>query len=177
MTKKKLLLAVAPALGLALLVLPVHADSSFNNKYSDTMVTRDCGDSDTVVYDGPLKMWPPNHKLQSTSVTATDGGDDNGDGTTLSLTDAITDFAGGDGGATHDPDVMYPNGPSASGNGSATVDVQLRSERSGRGEGRTYTINWVATFDDGEKTCTSADEGQSPFTVTVPHDMRGGRDW
>ncbi|MPY85111.1 MAG: hypothetical protein GEV00_17720 [Actinophytocola sp.] len=58
-----------------------------------------------------------------------------------------------------------------------TVPVQLRSERSGKGEGRTYTINWAAEFDNGSKSCTSMEAGQAPFTIVVPHDMRGGRDW
>jgi hypothetical protein len=44
------------------------------------------------------------------------------------------------------------------------VQHQLRGERSGTGDGRTYTIDAKATFDNGIKSC------EQTFTVTVPHD-------
>jgi hypothetical protein len=58
--------------------------------------------------------------------------------------------------------------------------VALRAERSGKGEGRTYVLNWVAQF--GDKSCSSStaddsDTNNDPFVITVPHDMRGGADW
>lgn len=163
------------ALASVAIVLPGWAQGpGFDNKYRDTTIVQDCGDGDTVTYAGPVKMWPPNHKLQDASVTAVDG---DGDNVALEVWDEVMDTAGGDGGSNHDPDVVYPDGPMAQGSGSATVPLQLRSERSGRGDGRTYTINWAAEFDNGSKPCTSADSGQSPFTIVVPHDMRGGRDW
>ena len=98
------------------------------------------------------------------------------------LPPSLTDTAGGDGGATHDPDWQLSDGSNgdsftSSGTGSTTSALQLRAERSGKGEGRTYTINWTATFDNGSKSCSSTDEGQTPFTITVPHDMRGGADF
>lgn len=164
------LLAIGGAGAMAFAV-PGLAGPEFKNKYEDTSASQDC-DGDTVTYDGPLKMWPPNHKMQDVSVTATD---DDGSGTvTITVTPSVTDVAGGDGGPNHDPDYT-PEKPTGTGDGSATADFQLRSERSGKGTGRTYTIDWVATFDDHE--CTSKQAGNSPFTVTVPHDMRGGRDW
>jgi len=151
---------------------PVTAGSDYKNQYDNTTVSRDCGDGDTVVYTGPEKMWPPNHKLQNVSVVATDGGADNGsDQTTLMIAPNVTDVAGGDGGPQHDPDYT-PGDLAASGDPSAEVDFWLRAERSGKGDGRTYTINWAATFDGGAKSCSSSDDGQSPFVVTVPHDMR-----
>lgn len=152
--------------------VPGLAGPEFKNKYESTTLSRDCGDGDTVTYGGPEKMWPPNHKMQDVSVTATDS--DGAGETTITATPAVTDTAGGDGGPNHDPD-WTPGDLVATDDGSATVDFQLRSERSGKGEGRTYTINWEAVFDD--KTCTSSDADQTPFTVFVPHDMRGGRDW
>lgn len=61
-----------------------------------------------------------------------------------------------------------------------TAGLQLRAERSGEGDGRTYTVAWKAVFDD--KTCESSaaadsDPENDPFVITVPHDMRGGADW
>lgn len=162
------LLAIGGAGAMAFAV-PGMAGNEFKNKYDDTSASQDC-DGDTVTYDGPLKMWPPNHKMQDVSVTATD---DDGEGTvTITITPSVTDVAGGDGGPNHDPDYT-PEDPAGTGDGTATADFQLRSERSGKGEGRTYTIDWVATFDDHE--CSSVDDGHDPFTVTVPHDMRPSR--
>ena len=162
------LLAIGGAGAMAFAV-PGMAGNEFKNKYDETSASQDC-DGDTVTYNGPLKMWPPNHKMQKVSITATD--DDGTGATSISVTPTVTDVAGGDGGPNHDPDYT-PEEPTGAGDGSATADFQLRSERSGKGEGRTYTLDWVATFDD--HTCSSMDEGNSPFTVTVPHDMRPSR--
>lgn len=164
-------LAAAGVAGFAF-VGPVTAGSDYKNKYDDVTTSRDCGDSDTVVYTGPEKMWPPNHKLQNVSVVATDGGADGAsDETNLTIAPNVTDVAGGDGGPKHDPDYT-PGDLVASGDPSAEVAFWLRAERSGKGDGRTYTINWTATFDGGSKTCSSTDDGQSPFVIVVPHDMR-----
>ncbi|HSE54908.1 MAG TPA: hypothetical protein VLB03_04205 [Nocardioidaceae bacterium] len=59
----------------------------------------------------------------------------------------------------------------AAGDPTAVVPFQLRSERSGKGEGRTYDITADATFDNGLKECSWT------IQVVVPHDMRGGADW
>ena len=137
------------------------------NKYAAVSDSRDCGDGDVVNWVGPIKLWPPNHKFVNETVTAVAG--DSTEQVALTLAPTVTDTAGGDGGPQHDPDYT-PAEPAATGTGSAAVDLALRAERSGRGDGRTYTIDWVAEFSD--KTCTSSDDGQSPFVVVVPHDMR-----
>ena len=149
------------------------------NKFATVTDSRDCGNGDTVALNGPLKLWPPNHKMVDEPVTATDA---SGDQVTLTLTPSVTDATGGDGGPTHDPDWQLADGTTgdtftATGSGSATAALQLRAERSGKGDGRTYTIGWTATFDNGSKSCASTDSGQTPFTITVPHDMRGGASW
>ena len=183
MNRRLAAVLAASSVGALAFATPGLAGSDFKNKYPSATTTRECGDGDTVAYFGPAKLWPPNHKLQDASVTATDGGsdttgDDASNETSLTLADIqVGDAAGGDGGPQHDPDWAFPNGPTASGDPSATVPFQVRSERSGKGEGRTYTIDWVATFDGGAKECSSMDEGQSPFIISVPHDMRGGADW
>jgi hypothetical protein len=161
------------------LVGPGQADNTYKNKYPEASDSRVCGEN-TVDYLGPLKLWPPNHKLQDVTLSSTDS---SGDETTLTIMVGLQETLGGEGqgsgagGPAHDPDVFYPNGPTAAGAPTATVPVQLRAERSGRGDGRTYVIDWTATFDNGMSMCSSADEGQEPFTVFVPHDMRGGADW
>lgn len=119
-------------------------------------------------------MWPPNHKLQDVTMSATDGSSNPVEGaaneTTLVVTVSILDAVGGDGGPRHDPDYFFPAGPMATGDPTAEVPFQLRSERSGKGEGRTYDISSHATFDNGAKACDWT------MQVFVPHDMRGA-DW
>ena len=172
--------ALVLALGVA---LPTMANNS-GNKFDSVTATRDCGDGDTVVLVGPEKLWPPNHKFVDEPVTATDGPSSNpadslSNETTISVYPDILDAEGGDGGPQHDPDANASQDAPLTANGdpSATAALALRAERSGKGDGRTYTINWVATFDNGNKTCSSdpnGDANHQPFTVTVPHDMRGG---
>lgn len=167
-------LAIASVAGFAL-VGPVVAGPESDNKYPDTTAGKDCGDGDTIDYAGPLKLWPPNHKLQDVLMSATDGSSNPVDGqanqTTLTVTVSPLDAVGGDGGPQHDPDFFFPAGPTATGDPTAKVPFQLRSERSGKGDGRTYNVHADATFDNGTKNCSW------DMQVLVPHDMRGGAGW
>ena len=165
--------AVVGLVGAFAFVGPGQADNSFKNKYDDTQSVHDCGDDSDITYNGPLKMWPPNHKLQDVSITAHDrDAEPVTDDTSLTVTFEVLDAVGGDGGPQHDPDVVMLN-PTATGNPDATVPLQLRSERSGKGEGRTYHLTATAVFDDGTPTSSCTAE----FEVVVPHDMSGGADW
>lgn len=173
MKKPAILLLTAAAGAIA---GPGAASNEFRNKYGDTTQVADCGSGDTVTYAGPVKLWPPNHKLQHVSMSATDGGTDGGSSaSSLTVTPTLTDIAGGDGGPQHDPD--WSGSLTGNGDPTATVNFALRAERSGKGEGRTYTLDWKATFDGGSKTCQSGVDGKQPFKVFVPHDMRGGANW
>jgi len=165
--------AVVLALGIA---VPTMANNS-GNKFDSVTTTRDCGDGDTVKLVGPEKLWPPNHKFVAEPVTATDG--DSSQNVSISVYPDILDAEGGDGGPQHDPDANASSDDPlvAMGQGTATAALELRAERSGKGDGRTYTINWMATFDNGSKHCDSdpnGDANHQPFTVTVPHDMGVG---
>ena len=183
---------VKPAVGVAALALatgvalPSIGDSG--NKYASTASVRNCDSSgDTVTLNGPLTLWPPNHKFVNEPVTAQPS--DNSSGTSITLTPTATDVSGGDGGPQNDPDTNAdPNSGTLvatdstdpnSTNGSATAALQVRSERSGKGDGRTYIINWTASFNNGTRSCTSdgSDADHQPFAITVPHDQRGGAGW
>ena len=168
-------IAVLGALSIAL------PGSAGGNKYADTTQQQPCKDGQgntvgIVALNGPAKLWPPNHKFvdESGLATATDSSDE------VALTvypSKVESATGGDGGTNHDPD-WTPGDLAATGTGSAEVPFQVRAERSGKGDGRTYVIDWVATF--GETECdsgTSSTDDYKPFLITVPHDMRGGQDW
>jgi hypothetical protein len=173
----------AGLVGLAALVGALAAaapSSAGGNKYAAQSVVVDCGDGDTVALNGPLKLWPPNHKMIDEPVTATDA--DGSGPVTMTVRPVVTDAAGGDGGPNHDPDFNPTTeggdtvvGTDDDNDGVAVAGLQLRAERSGKGDGRTYTVHWTADF--GDKSCTSEDGSHDPFVITVPHDMRGGADW
>ena len=150
-------------------------------KTSKTTQSRDCGDGDVVTLSGSDTLWPPNHKMVEQLATATDGGsattgDDASNATTLTITPTMDEVVNGTGDGNTDADWNFPQGFTASGDPTAQLPFEVRAERSGRGDGRVYTFDWVATFDGTRKTCSSQVDGQLPFTVFVPHDQGKGND-
>jgi len=155
----------------AALTVPALAD-----KPGDTDTTKTSGGSQlrtcsggTVTLAGPQVLFPPNHKMVDETGTAksTSSG---ASMTSLTLNAAsVGDVAGGDGSPTEGADSSAASSNSSPSD-TATVPYQVRAERSGKGDGRTYTIGWTAMFQDGS-TCSSSDSGQTPFTITVPHDQ------
>lgn len=101
--------------------------------------------SNTTV--SPSSIWPPNNKM----VDITIGGvtDPDGDPVTITVT-SITDNEGSD-----PDDVVTGTSP------------QVRAQRYGKGDGRTYTITFEAS--DGTETVSGT------VTVTVPHDQGNGK--
>lgn len=147
-----------------------------DNGIHDTRGTQvhDCGDGDTITYDGPITAWPPNHKYRAVTITATEAPDDDSMDTvtlnTMGSHDEVDDQGNEQNGAGHTPIATDVNPPTDMdmGTGSATTKHEFRGERSGRGDGRIYTFKAMATFDDGQKMCDAT------FTSTVPHDMGHG---
>lgn len=144
-------------------------------------IVYDCEDSEgnQLIFRGDLQMWPPNHKYQDLDVTALDA---DGDGEQITLTtrvthdEYVTDWmpASEDDeepeeevGAGNTSDDARPFFAMDSGTESVTNEHEVRSERSGRGDGRTYTIVADATFD--QESCSQT------WEVEVPHDMRSHR--
>lgn len=134
---------------------------------NDHTVVEEC-DGGTVTYNGPEWMWPPNHKYRDLVITA----DAEGDGDNVELAtegthdeygdpDNHADELNGSGNTGNDID---PYADSDMGTGSAQTTHNIRSERSGRGDGRTYTITYEAQFGDGQP-C------MGEFTIEVPHSM------
>ena len=111
----------------------------------------------------PTVLWPPNHKMVTISVTiaVTDDLDPApvwqiesitmNEGDLSNTFDTQYDLTAGDGQTTGD--IQVDNGV-----------IQLRAERSGKGDGRVYTITYCAYDSAGNKATQSA-------TVTVPHNL------
>ena len=137
-------------------------------RYGEQRLT--CSDGNSVVYNGPLEMWPPNHKYRDLTVTATD--DEPSNTVTLTTTgthdEYLEDGSEMNGAGNTDGDFFdVTPGGTDSGQGQAVTEHRIRGERSGRGDGRTYTIHALALFSDGE-------ECEGDFTSTVPHDQGQG---
>lgn len=154
---------------------------------SPTLDRQDCPvmglDPDSVTFSGPAStLWPPNHKLFDYAVTASETPGESGNSVSLMVAVTMIDTANGAGNpATPDWTLAgKPESPMTTANGTdhVTVPLQLRAERAGTGIGRTYRIDWMATFDNGLHKCSSTDMMNSSngtqhhaFVVTVPHDQ------
>jgi hypothetical protein len=105
-------------------------------------------------------LWPPNHNLSNivATVTVTDICDPRPTFVLTSITSNEPDNGLGDG--------DFPNDIQGASFGTADTSFLLRSERSGRGSGRVYTIVYTASDKSGNRT-------PATVTVRVPHDQRG----
>jgi hypothetical protein len=101
-------------------------------------------------------LWPPNHKLRTIDVAGAT--DPDGGPVAITITGVTQDEpVNGRGDGNTSPDHVL---------GPAAGQVRLRAERAGGGDGRVYTIAFVAT-DPGGLSCSGN------VVVTVPHDRRG----
>ena len=151
--------------GLTAGALLALAPSAFADSPNNTQ-THDCGMGNTITFTGSPYLWPPNHKYRTYDIVATSSNPMD----MVSLTSTVGNDEVIDGeelnGSGNTSDDVSPNPGTDSGTGSAEVIQQVRGERSGRGDGRTYTFDEMATFGMGTMPCNAT------FTVTVPHDQR-----
>jgi hypothetical protein len=168
---KRVVLFTFGLLVLASVAFATSGGAASGNQFPSKTDSQACsgGDGDnSIVFNGPDKLWPPNHKYRYITITA-DGGKDplgNPSSEMVSLSTTVTSDEGElEHGSGHT--LLDANPPAAMnmGTGKTSVTHGLRGERSGRGDGRTYTIDAKATFDNGLSSC------EKTFTVTVPHDM------
>jgi hypothetical protein len=110
------------------------------------------------------ELWPPNHKMVDieATVTVTDVCDPDASFFLVSVTSNEPDNGPGDGNTVDDIQGVEPGTPD--------VELRLRSERSGLGSGRIYTILYTA-FD----ACDTVPVNTTDATVqvVVPHDRSG----
>lgn len=176
--RRILQIAIAVTAVAAASVVPsAGAGPNHKNKYAnDDSVTEQCDGGD-ITYVGPTKLWPPNHKYNTATVTAID--EDPDDNVTL-VTTATHDQYDGEGeevvgSGNTDEDIEPSAETEVMGTGSASQEFKMRAERSGTiKEGRTYTITADAVFtdSDGDGSSSEMSECHAEFTIQVPHDMR-----
>ncbi|MCK5229974.1 MAG: LamG domain-containing protein, partial [Desulfobulbaceae bacterium] len=108
-------------------------------------------------------LWPPNHKMVDIIIHA-NASDNSGLPPTLSATIISNELEEGIGDGNTTSDWTSPMIDQATG----IITLQLRAERSGLGEGRTYTIFITAIDDAGNFSTANLD-------IIVPHDQRNNK--
>jgi hypothetical protein len=114
-----------------------------------------CGCDISLVVE-PTSLWPPDHKMHLVADDVSTEGSCGGSELGVTVTSNEHPNGHGDGNTEQDWEVVD--------NGDGTYDVWVRAERSGKGDGRVYTI--TATLTDAAGNVTAESSG----TVTVPHD-------
>lgn len=171
-----LLLSAAVAVAVAAPAAANRPQDAKSQDQTDHQQVNCNDDGDYIEYTGDPVMWPPNHKTQTYNVNAVDAGETDDATTSIFTSSTHDEYAedgtewNGSGNTDNDAEDAASSAEPATdadGDGRAETTVELRSERSGRGDGRTYTISATAEFDEG--VCTA------DFTVEVPHDMRSDK--
>ena len=161
------------------------AGSSAGNRTGGTYSTS-CNDGTVSVT--PSTIWPPNHKMVTVTITYADT-DKDGDSTmitVMSISDNET-VGGVELNGSGQPTAQQGPDWSGAGNtgsgsdptsGSATpaqTTAQVRAERSGTGDGRTYDIKVTCTdsggTDAGDPSEATMQSQTVDLYVTVPHDQ------
>lgn len=148
-------------------VVTFTATDDSGNVTEDTtlVIVEDTTPPDVVLFEpNPSILWVPNHKFVTVNIggTASDICDLALD---IDFRVEIIDAEDGDGGKKHDPDVIKVDS-TIDASGDIWITVQLRAERSGLGDGRTYVITAELTDDSGNT-------GEASAEVFVPHDQEG----
>jgi len=149
------------SIGQHALTLQVRSDPSmtdWSRSASDSMVLSVEDDTPPVLTATASKtfLWPPNHAMVPVTI-AVRASDNAGATPRISAVVASNEPVDGLGDGDTAPDWTVPE-IDAQGN----VGLQLRAERAGDGEGRTYTVSITATDTAGNSTTV-------PVTVSVPH--------
>jgi hypothetical protein len=115
---------------------------------------RDLGAPEVTVTLTPDVLWPPDHKMVTVEATVDveDADDPNPAIRLVSVTSSEPDDGLGDGDTTGDIEIVD------------TFTLSLRAERSGRGDGRIYTVTYEVGDTCGNRRVVSA-------RVSVPHDQ------
>jgi hypothetical protein len=135
-------------------VLTLNATDDSGNTGTDTVTIEavDTMPPEINITVDPDMIWPPNHKYVDveTVVTVHDAVDPSPTLTLVSATSNEPDNGKGDGNTINDVEILND------------TNFTLRAERSGKGQGRTYTITYSATD-------ASGNSAEASINITVPH--------
>ena len=149
-----------PALGVGVHTITLVVDDGPNDPVSAAITVEIIQNDITAPTCAPEPsttiLWPPNHKMVDVTIAA-NATDDSGGPVTLAVSVAVSDAATG--GDNTEPDYVIVD----DGNPDGVIDLQLRAERAGKGDGRTYTITITATDEAGNST-TCEVEIQAPHS-------------
>lgn len=168
-------------LGVTMATLTV-SDGNGGVSTCDVIVTvQDTTPPEVACTTDVASLWPPNHKMKDVTifVMGTDVVSDSADIDVLSATIRSDESDNGDGDGNTTGDVNGQDGysapvditsqlvfdPGAGSNGAWVATVELRAERQGGGDGRSYIIDVVARD-------TAGLQGTASCVVVVPHDRR-----
>ena len=136
--------------------LTLNATDDSGNTGTDTVMVDvvDTTPPEINILVNPDIMWPPNHKYVDveTVVTVHDAVDTSPTLTLVSVTSNEPDNVKGDGNTTNDIEIL------------SDTMFRLRAERSGKGQGRIYTITYGAED-------ASGNYAEASITITVPHNQ------
>jgi len=149
-------------LPLGLHTITLQVDDGFNEPVSKE-ITVEIVDTTSPSLDPAANMtvlWPANHKMVDIVIEA-NASDNSGLPITLSALISSNEPINGTGDGDHSLDWTEPQIDQENG----IITFQLRAERSGKGNGRVYTITITAT--DNSNNSTTAN-----LAITVPHDKK-----
>lgn len=149
--------SVVLALGVHSIILRVRDDDGGTNDDLVFVRVQDTQAPTLAMNVTPTRLWPPNHtmRLVASDVLATDACDPK---PSLAVTVTSDEPINGLGDGDTAPDWSIEQ------DGAGLVDVWVRSERSGLGDGRVYSLSAIAT--DG-----SGNGAASAGSVRVPHNQ------
>ncbi len=152
------ILGVAMLLGAGLVTPAARAQLMCPNSCTANVVGPRDGRHSFLDMSADSVLWPPNHKLRTITISATNT---NAKECNVTITDARQDEAIDDAGSGNtSPDAANCN------NSGNTSTIDLRSERTGGGTGRYYHVSF--TMDDPDCPMQpTMDEAK----VLVPHDQ------
>ncbi|MAO66447.1 MAG: hypothetical protein CL666_15760 [Balneola sp.] len=117
--------------------LTVTDQDGLSDTDTATIIIEDTTAPDLDVNQQVENLWPPNHKMVLVaSISATDDVDENPT-INVDVTSSESSNGRGDGNTDSDYDIVT--------NSDGSVDVYVRSERSGKAKGRTYSISVTAS--------------------------------
>jgi len=147
-------------LSLGIHILTLRVNDGVNDSVSSdiTVEVIDGTDPTLAPVSNKTILWPPNHKMVDIVIEA-NASDNSGGAVTLSASVSSNEPEDGLGDGDTAPDWTEPVIDQENG----IISLQLRSERSGSGEGRVYTITITASDESGNFSTADVE-------IIVPHD-------